>query len=54
MQRRRHASKVRPPKTNWMPRILNYHAIGYHAQSELGHGSNVKGLEMEARWDSVA
>ncbi|KAF2441755.1 acyl-CoA oxidase [Karstenula rhodostoma CBS 690.94] len=38
----------------WMPRILEYDIIGCYAQSELGHGSNVKGLETEARWDPVA
>ena len=37
-----------------MPRILGYDIIGCYAQSELGHGSNVKGLETEARWDPVA
>jgi alkylation response protein AidB-like acyl-CoA dehydrogenase len=37
-----------------MPRILNYDIIGCYAQSELGHGSNVKGLETEARWDPAA
>ncbi|KAL5380263.1 hypothetical protein DPSP01_007838 [Paraphaeosphaeria sporulosa] len=39
---------------SWMPRILDYDIIGCYAQSELGHGSNVKGLETEARWDPVA
>lgn len=38
----------------WMPRILNYDIIGCYAQSELGHGSNVKGIETVARWDPVA
>src|ERR1041384_1948277 len=36
-----------------MPRILNYDIIGCYAQTELGHGSNVRGLETTARWDPV-
>ncbi|KAI8934320.1 hypothetical protein NX059_009057 [Plenodomus lindquistii] len=36
-----------------MPRILNYDIIGCYAQSELGHGSNVRGLETTAKWDPV-
>lgn len=38
-------------KAYWMPKILNWDIIGCYAQSELGHGSNVRGLETEARWD---
>lgn len=38
----------------WMPRILNYEIIGCYAQTELGHGSNVRGLETTAKWDAVA
>lgn len=34
----------------WMPKIENWEIIGAYAQSELGHGSNVRGLECEARW----
>lgn len=34
-----------------MPKILNYDIIGCYAQTELGHGSNVRGLETTARWD---
>jgi alkylation response protein AidB-like acyl-CoA dehydrogenase len=37
----------------WMPRILNYDIIGCYAQTELGHGSNVRGLETTAKWDPV-
>lgn len=29
----------------------NYRAIGCYAQTELGHGSNVRGLETTATWD---
>ncbi|KAF2471715.1 acyl-CoA oxidase [Lindgomyces ingoldianus] len=38
-------------KKYWMPKILNYDIIGCYAQSELGHGSNVRGLETVAKWD---
>lgn len=37
-----------------IPRILNYDIIGCYAQTELGHGSNVRGLETVAKWDPVA
>ncbi|KAF1993754.1 acyl-CoA oxidase [Amniculicola lignicola CBS 123094] len=40
-------------KAYWMPQILNYDIIGCYAQSELGHGSNVRGLETTATWDPV-
>lgn len=36
-----------------MPKILNYDIIGCYAQTELGHGSNVRGLETTAKWDPV-
>lgn len=36
----------------WLPKILNYEIIGCYAQTELGHGSNVRGLETTATWDS--
>jgi len=36
----------------WLPKILNYDIIGCYAQTELGHGSNVRGLETTATWDS--
>ncbi|KAF1928514.1 acyl-CoA oxidase [Didymella exigua CBS 183.55] len=35
----------------WMPKILDHDIIGCYAQTELGHGSNVRGLETTARWD---
>ncbi|PNS20453.1 Peroxisomal acyl-coenzyme A oxidase 1 [Sphaceloma murrayae] len=35
----------------WMPKIESWDIIGAYAQSELGHGSNVRGLECEARWE---
>ncbi|KAF2185589.1 acyl-CoA oxidase [Zopfia rhizophila CBS 207.26] len=40
-------------KAYWMPKILNYDIIGCYAQSELGHGSNVRGLETVAKWDQM-
>jgi acyl-CoA oxidase len=36
----------------WLPLIESWRIIGAYAQTELGHGSNVRGLELEARWDS--
>ncbi|OCK85349.1 acyl-CoA oxidase [Lepidopterella palustris CBS 459.81] len=41
-------------KAYWMPKILDWSIIGCYAQSELGHGSNVKGLETQAKWDPKA
>lgn len=35
----------------WLPKIESMDVIGCYAQTELGHGSNVRGLECEARWD---
>jgi acyl-CoA oxidase len=35
----------------WMPKIEAWEIIGAYAQSEMGHGSNVRGLELEAKWD---
>lgn len=40
-------------KAYWMPKILDYSIIGCYAQTELGHGSNVRGLETVAKWDPV-
>jgi alkylation response protein AidB-like acyl-CoA dehydrogenase len=37
----------------WMPKILNNDIIGCYAQTELGHGSNVRGLETTATWDPI-
>lgn len=36
----------------WLPLIEKWKIIGAYGQTELGHGSNVRGLELEARWDS--
>ncbi|ODH48455.1 hypothetical protein GX48_05432 [Paracoccidioides brasiliensis] len=38
-------------KAYWMPKIEAWEVIGAYAQTELGHGSNVRGLELEAKWD---
>ncbi|OAA54642.1 Acyl-CoA oxidase [Cordyceps fumosorosea ARSEF 2679] len=35
----------------WMPRVDAWDVVGTYAQTELGHGSNVRGVELEARWD---
>jgi acyl-CoA oxidase len=35
----------------WLPKIASWEIIGAYAQTELGHGSNVRGIECEARWD---
>ncbi|KAI9369542.1 acyl-CoA dehydrogenase/oxidase C-terminal [Aspergillus egyptiacus] len=38
-------------RVHWLPKILAWEIIGAYAQTELGHGSNVRGLELEARYD---
>lgn len=38
-------------RSHWLPLIEKFQIIGAYAQTELGHGSNVQGLELEARWD---
>ena len=35
----------------WLPKIEAGEVVGCYAQTELGHGSNVRGLECQARWD---
>lgn len=35
----------------WMPRIINMEVIGSYAQTELGHGSDVRSLETTATFD---
>lgn len=39
-------------QAHWLPLTESWKIIGAYAQTELGHGSNVRGLELEARWDS--
>lgn len=40
-------------KAFWIPRLDSWEVVGAYAQTELGHGSNVRGLELEAFWDPV-
>lgn len=35
----------------WQPKVDSWEIIGCYGQSELGHGSNVKGIECQAKWD---
>ncbi|KIW06482.1 uncharacterized protein PV09_02918 [Verruconis gallopava] len=38
----------------WIPKIEKWEIIGAYAQTELGHGSNVRGIECTATWDHAA
>lgn len=38
-------------KDKWLPKAYNYEMIGTYAQTELGHGTNVRGLETTATYD---
>lgn len=38
----------------WIPKMESWEIIGAYAQTELGHGSNVRGIELEATWDQEA
>ena len=40
-------------KAVWMPQVQNVDMIGCYAQTELGHGSNVAGLETTATLDKT-
>jgi len=35
----------------WLPKVEKFEVIGCYGQTELGHGSNVRGIECEARWN---
>ena len=35
----------------WMLKVESWAIVGAYAQTELGHGSNVRGIELEAKWD---
>ena len=37
----------------WRPLTKNFNIIGSYAQTELGHGSNVAGLETTATFDPL-
>lgn len=38
-------------KAYWLPKAERFEIIGCYGQTELGHGSNVKGIECQAKWD---
>jgi acyl-CoA oxidase len=38
-------------KKHWLPKLDNWEIIGCYGQTELGHGSNVKSIECQAKWD---
>jgi acyl-CoA oxidase len=38
-------------KKYWIPKLDNWEIIGCYGQTELGHGSNVRGIECQAKWD---
>ncbi len=35
----------------WVPKILKFEVVGAYSQTELGHGSNVRGLQTTATYD---
>jgi acyl-CoA oxidase len=39
-------------KREWLPKAQLFQIIGCYAQTEMGHGSNVQGLETEAIYDA--
>lgn len=40
-------------KAHWLKRCEDWDIIGAYAQTELGHGSNVQGIETTATWDQA-
>ena len=38
-------------KAYWQPKLESWEIIGCYGQTELGHGSNVRGIECQAKWD---
>lgn len=38
-------------QAKWLPLALSYQIIGTYAQTELGHGSNVQGIETTATFE---
>lgn len=38
-------------KARWMPKCESLEYIGCYAQTEIAHGSNVRGIEIEARYE---
>ena len=64
---RRRSSAVRPPpppppppqadaeqQAEWLPNALALRLVGTYAQTELGHGTYVRGLETTATFDAAA
>jgi acyl-CoA oxidase len=39
-------------RAQWLRKVENWEITGCYAQTELGHGSNVRRIECEARWNS--
>jgi acyl-CoA oxidase len=37
-------------RAHWLPQIEKWKIIGAYGQTEMGHGSNVRGLECQAIW----
>ena len=37
-------------QAQWLPRALSWEVVGCYAQTELGHGSNVRGIETTATY----
>lgn len=38
----------------WVPKLMNFEITGSYAQTELGHGSNVRGLQTIAEYDKAS
>lgn len=38
-------------QAEWLPKALNYSIIGTYAQTEMGHGTFIRGLETTATYD---
>lgn len=41
-------------RAEWLPRAVSFEAIGTYAQTELGHGTFLRGLETTATYDASA
>lgn len=38
-------------QTEWVPKALNFSIIGTYAQTEMGHGTFIRGLETTSTYD---